>query len=99
MERERARATLHGDGLGKKGSDRGHVHSQNLAWRQLLSGLPPPPPRPFGVWSSLTWEEDALRFLLVREGVLDGADHIAYSAVCDQESHFHVEEPVSILGQ
>lgn len=46
MGREQARATLHGDVVGKKGSDRVHADSQKLAWRSFSSTSSPPSPTP-----------------------------------------------------
>lgn len=68
-------------------------------WPGGLSALLPPLPAPHSVRvrSSPTWEEDGLRFLLVVDRILDGADHVAYSSICDQKRRFHVEEPVSVL--
>lgn len=45
-----------------------------------------------------TWEEDGRRFLLTREGILDGAGQVAQGAVCDHKGGIHVEEPVLLLG-
>lgn len=102
MGSKQASAVLHGEFLGKKGSDRVHAVGQKLAGAapfgsSPLSSSPFPFPGP-GVWPSLTWEGDGLCFLLVMEGILDEADHITHSSICDQKRCFHAEEPVSVLG-
>ena len=104
-----AKALFHGDVLGKKGSDTGMWrHSERLIWRKLFSKAPfspssllpalNTPQLCLGVCALLTWEEEGWHFLLAREGVLEGAGHIAQRAVRDHERRLHMEEPISILG-